>query len=162
MFSDLLVNQIIRFKTQLLWYLWPRYFSVHYVVEYYLQQTHIITTSNQISIKKLKRICPFTSENQSTCIAYRVTDFQIQIHSTSAHNNKQKTSNRQCAYILSTRGCSALKGGIPTSSSNRMTPTDHQSQVMDAYYNAYVQEFTDAEDTQMEFIFVLPQLHPTI
>jgi len=41
MFSDLLVYQIISFKNQLCWYAWPRYFSVHYVVEYYLQYTHI-------------------------------------------------------------------------------------------------------------------------
>lgn len=29
-----------------------------------------------------------------------------------------------------TCGCSALKGGMPTRSSNRMTPTDHQSAVI--------------------------------
>lgn len=37
------------------------------------------------------------------------------------------------AFIITatyhTCGCSALKGGIPTMSSNRITPTDHQSAV---------------------------------
>jgi hypothetical protein len=40
---DLLVNQIMRFKTQFLRYMRPRYFSIHYVVEYYLQPTDIVT-----------------------------------------------------------------------------------------------------------------------
>ena len=35
-------------------------------------------------------------------------------------------------YIKSTWGCSALKGGIPTISSNKITPTDHQSAVAPA------------------------------
>ena len=41
-FLDLLVNQVIRFKTQFLWYMWPRYFPIHYVVEYYLQITDMV------------------------------------------------------------------------------------------------------------------------
>ncbi|RHN52265.1 hypothetical protein MtrunA17_Chr6g0478611 [Medicago truncatula] len=35
-------------------------------------------------------------------------------------------------YIIC--GCSALKGGIPTSNSNKMTPTDHQSAVYAAKF----------------------------
>lgn len=40
-----------------------------------------------------------------------------------------KTNNSK---NLGTWGCSALKGGIPTINSNRITPTDHQSAVKPA------------------------------
>jgi len=40
--------------------------------------------------------------------------------------NLQKRIHKQRTV---TCGCSALKGGIPTISSNKITPTDHQSAV---------------------------------
>ena len=47
-------------------------------------------------------------------------------HSNKIHNNTVDRSKEL------TWGCSALKGGIPTITSNKITPTDHQSAVVPA------------------------------
>lgn len=47
-------------------------------------------------------------------------------------NEETKSNNLPALHIkrqVLTCGCSALKGGMPTISSNNMTPTDHQSAV---------------------------------
>jgi len=41
--------------------------------------------------------------------------------------DKLAANNYSLNIMYNTWGCSALNGGMPTMSSNRMTPTDHQS-----------------------------------